>query len=175
MIMGSRTSERMDTLSNLLNNSEGAHVEIDNAPGEFKRGPGRPKKIVVEPQPWCGMMIPGEIFSVCEYMKKMLVDQNKYTSALDLQIYNAAVQQYLYNELITKMISGKEIVPVRAVTTTSEALRRALQSLGLTITDKKSGITKEQVEVNPLAEFLGKMEDGPDEVVVKKPKKKGAK
>lgn len=167
-----KTVEDMKHLSVLIETTDN-DAEIDNAPKEFKKV-GRPKKIKVEPQPWCGMLIPGEIFSVCEYMKKMLVDQSKYTSALDLQIYNAAVQQYLYNELITKMISGKEVVPVRAVTTTSEALRRALQSLGLTVTDKKSGITKEQTEVNPLAAFLEKMDDGgPEEVITKKTKKEG--
>lgn len=170
-----KTVEDMKHLSVLIDSTD-SKADVDNAPAEFKKGPGRPKKVKVEPQPWCGMLIPGEIFSVCEYMKKMLIEQSKYTSALDLQIYNAAVQQYLYNDLISKMISGKEPVPVRAVTTTSEALRRALQSLGLTVTDKKSGITKEQTEVNPLAAFLEKMEDdGQEEVIMKKPKKKGSK
>jgi len=173
MIMG-RTSERMDILSNILNNSEGAHVEIDNAPGEFrKKSPGRPKKKTIEFYSYCGMKVPNEIYDICMYLENLLKEQGKWSPALAVQVYNCAVQQWVYNDLITNKITQKEVVPTRALTTASESLRRALQSTGLTVTDKKSGITKEQVEVNPLAEFLEKMDDnGPDEVIVKKPKKK---
>jgi len=171
-----KTIERMNTLSNILNNSDEAHVEIDDAPTEFKRGPGRPKKIVIQPQEWAGMTVPGEIYKICIFIKQLLVKTNRYAEEMELQIYNAAVQQYLYNRLITEMITGKDIVPTRSIVTCSESLRRAYQALGLTIMDKHSAITRENQGTNPLADFLGKMDDTPEEeIVAKKPKKKGAK
>ena len=108
------------------------------------------------------------------YLEELLKEQEKYTPALSPQIFNAAVQCWTYNDLITCKITQREPVATRQLTTASEAYRRALQSLGLTIADKKSGITKEQTEKNPLEVFLDKMNgDGGEEVVMKKSKKKG--
>ena len=168
-----KTIERMNALSDILNNSDEAHVEIDDAPTEFKRGPGRPKKKVVSYYTYCGMVVPNEIYDICMFIENLLKEQNKWSPALALQVFNAAVQSWTYNDLITAKITGREPVATRQLTTASEAYRRALQSLGLTVTDKKYGVTKEQTEVNPLSEFLDKMEGNEDsETITKKPKKK---
>lgn len=160
----------MEGLSSILNNTQESHVSIDNSP-EFKRGPGRPKKIVLEDQEWCGMIIPGEIYKICIFIKNILIKTNRYTEELEFQIYNAAVQQYLYNQLITNLIRGKDIVPTRNLVTTSEALRRAYQALGMTIMDKKSAVTRETTAKNPLEDFLTKIEDEEKEEIVSKKKK----
>ena len=166
--------ENLNNLSRLINNTPESGVSIDDMPTAIKRSPGRPKKKKQEYGTWCGLITPGEVYNVCIYLKELLEDQNKYVKALDIQIFNCAVQFYLYNQLITKMITQSEIVPVRALTTTSESFRRALQSLGLTVVDKKSGITKETTEENPLSVFLEKMQDddGKEEIISKKSKKK---
>ena len=131
------------------------------------------EKKKVEFYSYCGMQVPNEIYDICIYLENLLKEQGKWSPALAVQVYNCAVQQYVYNDLIVAKITGREPVPTRALTTASESLRRALQSTGLTVTDKKSGITKEQTEVNPLQAFLEKMDDnGPDEVITKKPMKK---
>jgi hypothetical protein len=171
-----KISENMNNLSKLLNTSEEPAAKVDDIPTEIKRSPGRPKKKVVSYYTYCGMAVPNEIYDICMYLEGLLKDQGKWNPALGPQVYNCAVQQYIYNDLITAKITGREPVATRQLTTASESLRRALQSTGLTVNDKKSGITKEQTEVNPLQAFLEKMDDGgPDEVISKKPKKKGAK
>ena len=168
----SKTSEDMSSLSRLINGTNN-EAEVDGAPVEFKKR-GRPKKSPQEYGTWCGLSTPKEIYNVCEYLKELLEDQKKYVKALDIQIFNCAVQFYLYNQLITKMITQAEPVPVRALTTTSESFRRALGGLGLTVQDKKNAIGKADVEVNPLQVFLNEMNDDKDEDVLIK-KKKGAK
>lgn len=151
-----KVANRMSELSLMLEKTEKSKADIDNPPAEITKKPmGRPKK--PGKKTWCGMMIPEPIYNICIYMKELLEEQGKYTKTMDIQIYNASVQQYIYNDLITKMIGQKEPIPVRALTTTSEAMRRALQSLGLTVTDKKQGITKEDAQVNPLAEMIEAM------------------
>lgn len=169
--------ENMDNLSRLLNTTEESNVNIDNAPIEIKRPPGRPKKKVVTYFKYCGMTVPNEIYDICMYLEGLLKEQGKWNQALGPQVYNCSVQFYLYNQLITKMITQSEIVPVRALTTASESLRRALQSTGLTVNDKKSGITNEQpVENSAMGAFLEKIDgSGDDEIISKKPKKKNSK
>lgn len=168
-----KTVENLNALSDILNNTNEAEVVIDSAPVEFKRGPGRPRKKPQEYNIWCGLQTPAEIYNVCVYLKGLLEDQNKYSKALDIQIFNCAVQFFLYNDLITKTIEKREIVPVRALTTTSESFRRALQSLGLTVTDKKQGVSKEDTEVNPMAAFVDAINSDTEDVVLKKKSKKG--
>jgi len=168
--------ENMNNLSRLINNTSESGVSIDDMPTAIKRSPGRPKKKVVSYFVYCGMAVPNEIYDICMYLEGLLKEQGKWNPALGPQVYNCAVQQYIYNDLITAKITGREPVATRQLTTASESLRRALQSTGLTVNDKKSGITKEQTEVNPLQAFLEKMDDGgPDEVISKKPKKKNPK
>ena len=165
----------MNRLSVLLNETEGSKVEVDNAPGEFKRGPGRPKKIVLEDKEWAGMEVPGEIYKICLFIKGLLEKTNRYTDEFELQIYNAAVQQYLYNKLITDLVKQREPVPTRNLVTCSEALRRAYQSLGLVVMDKRSAVTRDTSGKSPLTEFLDAMnDDNEDEVLVKKSKKKNS-
>lgn len=171
-----KVADNMNNLSRLLNTAEDSGAEIDNTPAIIKRPPGRPKKKVVSYYTYCGMAVPNEIYDICMYIEGLLKEQGKYTPALEPQIYNCAVQQWVYNDLITAKITQREPVATRQLTTASESLRRALQSTGLTINDKKSGITKEQTEVNPLQAFLEKMDDsGQEEVLSKKPKKKNSK
>ena len=171
-----KISENLNNLSRLINNTPESGVSIDDMPTAIKRSPGRPKKKRIEYYTYCGMAVPNEIYDICMYLEGLLKEQGKWNPALGPQVYNCAVQQYIYNDLITAKITGREPVATRQLTTASESLRRALQSTGLTVNDKKSGITKEQTEVNPLQAFLEKMDDGgPDEVISKKPKKKGSK
>lgn len=171
-----KTQDNLDKLSVLINNTSESGVSIDNMPTAIKRSPGRPKKKVVQYFIYCGMAVPNEIYDICMYLEGLLKDQGKWNPALAVQVYNCAVQQWVYNDLITSKITGREPVATRQLTTASESLRRALQSTGLTVNDKKSGITKEQTEVNPLQAFLEKMDsDGPEEVISKKSKKKNSK
>ena len=168
-----KTSEEMNRLSVLINNTEDNNADIDDAPKEFKKV-GRPKKVVIKDEEWAGMSIPGEIYKICVYIKGLLEKTGRYTEELELQIYNAAVQEYLYNRMITNMIKQNEPVPSRNLVTCSESLRRALQALGLTIMDKKSAVTRDTSGKNPLSEFLNAMnDDKDDEVLLKKNKKKG--
>ena len=167
-----KTSDNLNTLSQLIDTTNGHGAAIDEVPTEIKRSPGRPKKKVVTYYKYCGMTVPNEIYDICMYLESLLKEQGKYTPALAPQIFNTAVQSWTYNDLITNKITQKEPITTRQLTTASEAYRRALQSLGLTITDKKSCITKEQVEVNPLEEFIKKMNDGDEEVVISKKKGK---
>lgn len=163
-----KVSENMTALSTLLNETNNK-AEVDNAPEEFKKKAGRPKKVVIEDKEWAGMMVPGEIYKICVYIKGLLEKTGRYTEELELQIYNAAVQEYLYNRMITNMIRQNEPVPSRNLVTCSESLRRALQALGLTIMDKKSAVTRETSGKNPLSEFLNAMNnDDEEEVLVKK-------
>ena len=165
----SRTKEEMNGLSVLLNNTGANKADIDNAPEEFKKKAGRPKKVVIEDKEWAGMMVPGEIYKICIFIKGLLEKTNRYTEEFELQIYNAAVQQYLYNKLITDMIKQREPVPARNLVTCSESLRRAYQALGLTIMDKKSAVTRETSGKSPLSDFLDAMnKDDEEEVLVKK-------
>ena len=171
--MGKIATE-MNNLSTLLDGTSDSRASIDNIPAEIKRSPGRPKKKTVTYYTYCGMAVPNEIYDICMYLEGLLKEQGKYSPALGPQIYNCAVQQWVYNDLITSKITQKEPVATRQLTTASESLRRALQSTGLTVTDKKSGVTKEQTEVTPMDKFMQKMEGGgEDEVIIKKPKKKG--
>ena len=169
----SKTTENLNTLSTLLNTSGDSEAGIDDAPVEFKRGPGRPRKVPLKYNTWCGMTVPEEIYSICVYLKDLLEDQNKYAKSLDIQIFNTAVQFYLYNDLIKKMIEKREIVPVRSLTTTSEAFRRSLAGLGLLVMDKKGGVSKEQTAKNPMADFINAIGDSTNDIIAKKPKKKG--
>ena len=171
--MGKIAAE-MTSLSTLINGSPDSGAQIDDAPVEIKRSPGRPKKKVVSYYTYCGMAVPNEIYDICMYIEGLLKEQGKYTPALGPQIYNCAVQQWVYNDLIVAKITQREPVATRQLTTASESLRRALQSTGLTVADKKSGITKEQVELAPIDKFYQKMNDSEnDEIITKKPKKKG--
>ena len=170
-----KTAEDMKNLSTLISEVKEPAPIVDEMTAVIKKSPGRPKKKKQEYGIWCGLQTPGEVYNVCVYLKELLEDQDKYVKALDIQIFNCAVQFYLYNQLITKMITQAEPVPVRALTTTSEAFRRALQSLGLTITDKKAGITKEQTKTDPTKTFMDKMNSEEEDVIVKKTKKKSSK
>ena len=165
-----KTKEEMNGLSVLLNSTGANKADIDNAPEEFKKkSPGRPKKVVIEDKEWAGMMVPGEIYKICIFIKGLLEKTNRYTEEFELQIYNAAVQQYLYNKLITDMIKQREPVPARSLVTCSESLRRAYQALGLVVMDKKSAVTKDTSGKSPLSEFLDAMnKDDEEEVLVKK-------
>ena len=171
-----KTVDNLNTLSNILDNTSESHVVIDGAPVEFKRSVGRPKKVKQQYFMYCGMEVPEQIYNICVYLENLLKEQGKWSPALSVQVYNCAVQQWVYNDLITAKITGREPVMTRQLTTASESLRRALQSTGLTVVDKKSGITKETTEVNPLSIFLEKMEgDGRQDIITKKTKqKKGA-
>lgn len=172
MNMG-KTKDNLNDLSDILDNNSPSRVVIDGAPVEFKKGPGRPRKKVTQFYQYCGMEVPEQIYNICFYLENLLKEEKKYSPALGPQIFNAAVQCYTYNDLISNKITEKEPVTTRQLTTASEAYRRALQSLGLTVTDKKQGVTKEDTEVNPLQTFLEKMEEGDgDDKIVKKPKKK---
>ena len=169
-----RVANDMENLSTLINNTDSSSVSVDEIPTEIKRGPGRPKKKVVSYYTYCGMAVPNEIYDICMFLESLLKEQGKYSPALAPQIFNAAVQCWTYNDLITNKITQREPISTRQLTTASESYRRALQSLGLTVVDKKSGITKEQTETNPLQVFLDKMnDDGDDKIVVKKSKRKG--
>ena len=164
----------MTALSTLLNEANN-NAKIDNAPEEFKKKPGRPKKIVVKDEEWAGMVIPGEVYKICIYIKGLLEKTNRYTEEFELQIYNAAVQQYLYNKMITDLVKQREPVPSRNLVTCSESLRRAYQSLGLTIMDKHSAVTRDSSGKSPLSEFLDAMNDDKEEnVISKKPRKKSS-
>ena len=173
----SRVKNNLQQLSTLINTTPESGVSIDEIPAVIKRPPGRPKKKVVSYYTYIGMAVPNEIYDICMYLEGLLKEQGKYTPALAPQIYNCAVQQYIYNDLITAKITGREPVATRQITTASESLRRALQSTGLTVNDKKSGITNEQpVENSAMGAFLEKIDgSGDDEIISKKPKKKGAK
>lgn len=163
-----KVSENMTTLSTLLNETNNK-TEVDNAPEEFKKKVGRPKKVVIQDEEWAGMTVPGEIYKICVFIKGLLEKTGRYTEEFELQIYNAAVQQYLYNKMITDMIKQNEPVPSRNIVTCSESLRRALQALGLTIMDKKSAVTRESSGKSPLSEFLDAMnKEDEEEVLVKK-------
>ena len=169
--------ENMSRLSTLINSTPESGVSIDEMPTEIKRSPGRPKKKVVSYYVYCGMAVPNEIYDICMYLEGLLKEQGKWNPALGPQVYNCAVQQYIYNDLITAKITQREVVPTRALTTASESLRRALQSTGLTVIDKKSGITNEQpVETSAMGAFLDKIDgSGNDEIISKKKtKNKGA-
>ena len=168
------TKENLDKLSVLINNTPESGVSIDELPTEIKRSPGRPKKKVVQYFRYCGMAVPNEIYDICMYLEGLLKEQGKWNPALAVQVYNCAVQQYVYNDLITAKITQREPVATRQLTTASESLRRALQSTGLTVQDKKSGINNEQVETTPMQSFMNKIDGEPDEIIAKKPKKKGA-
>lgn len=169
-----KTKENLDKLSVLINNTPESGVSIDELPTEIKRSPGRPKKKVVQYFRYCGMAVPNEIYDICMYLEGLLKEQGKWNPALAVQVYNCAVQQYVYNDLITAKITQREPVATRQLTTASESLRRALQSTGLTVQDKKSGINNEQVETTPMQSFMNKIDGEPDEIISKKPKKKGA-
>lgn len=167
--MGKVVTE-MSKLSVLLNETEDNKAQIDDAPKEFKKV-GRPKKVVIEDEEWAGMTIPGEIYKICMYIKGLLEKTNRYTDEFELQIYNAAVQQYLYNKMVTDMIKQRECVPARNLVTCSESLRRAYQGLGLVVMDKRSAVTRDTSGKNPLTDFLDSMnDDGDDEVLLKKKK-----
>lgn len=165
----------MSNLSTLLDGTSDSRASVDDMPVEIKRSPGRPKKKTVSYYTYCGMAVPNEIYDICMYLEGLLKDQGKWNPALGPQVYNCAVQQWVYNDLITAKITQKEPVVTRQLTTASESLRRALQSTGLTVTDKKAGVTKEQTEVTPMDKFYQKMEGGDDDEIItkKKPKKKG--
>lgn len=169
-----KTKENLDKLSVLINNTPESGVSIDDIPTVIKRSPGRPKKKVVQYFRYCGMAVPNEIYDICMYLEGLLKEQGKWNPALAVQVYNCAVQQYVYNDLITAKITQREPVATRQLTTASESLRRALQSTGLTVQDKKSGINNEQVETTPMQSFMNKIDGEPDEIISKKPKKKGA-
>lgn len=169
-----KTKENLDKLSVLINNTSDAEVPIDEVPAEIKRPPGRPKKKVVSYYSYCGMAVPNEIYDICMYLEGLLKEQGKWNPALAVQVYNCAVQQWVYNDLITAKITQKEPVATRQLTTASESLRRALQSTGLTVQDKKSGIRNEQVEKTPMQGFMNKVDGEPDEIISKRPKKKNS-
>ena len=170
-----KTADDMQNLSVLIDSTAGPSPKIDDVPNVIKRSPGRPKKKVVEYYSYCGMAVPNAIYDICMYLEGLLKEQGKYTPALGPQIYNCAVQQWVYNDLITAKVTGREPVATRQLTTASESLRRALQSTGLTIQDKKSGITKEQTVEDPTIKFMNKIEGGSEDVIVKKTKKKSSK
>lgn len=166
-----KTAERMSELSVMLNGIEKSKVEIDKPNKEIKDIGTKRKK--VKKEVWCAMEVPKEIYDICIYLKELLTEQALYVKSMDVQILNVAVQMWVYSNLITKMISGEEMIPVRAITTASESFRRALQSLGLTVTDKKSGIRKEDAEGNnPLEDMIMAMNSTEnDDVVIKKKNK----
>ena len=165
----SKTSEDMSSLSRLINGTNN-ETEVDGAPVEFKKR-GRPKKSVQSDKEWAGMIVPGEIYNICVFIKGLLEKTGRYTEEFELQIYNASVQQYLYNKLITDMIKQREPVPARSLVTCSESLRRAYQALGLTIMDKHSAVTRDTSGKNPLTDFLDAMNDDKEEEVLIKKKK----
>lgn len=170
-----KTIENLNALTSIMNNTAESHVQIDDPPAEIKRSPGRPKKKVVTYYKYCGLTVPNEIYDICMYLEGLLKEQGKWNPALGPQVYNCAVQQYIYNDLITAKITQREQVATRQITTASESLRRALQSTGLTVQDKKSAINNEQVETTPMAGFMSKVDGEPDEIISKKSKKKSSK
>ena len=174
--MGKVLDDRM-ALSKLLDGVKSeSKISIDESEEKFV--PVTNLKAIKKPTrktTFCGMEVPEQIYNICAYIIDLLKTQGKYVSSMDLAIYNASVQQWVYNNLITNMISGKgQYIHTRELTTCSESLRRSLQALGLTVVDKKQGINAEDsAENNPLAKFLDNMEDeDKDEQVITKKKKR---
>ena len=133
--------------------------------------------VVVTSETFCGMSVPLPIYNICQNIVDNLKEQGRYTKGMDFMIFNCAVQQYLYNDLITQKIWQTATIPTRSLTTASESYRRALQALGLTVVDKKKGLDADTDSTNnPLSQFLETMnsDEGDDntKVLKKKSKKK---
>ena len=129
--------------------------------------------MVVTSKEFCGMEVPLPIYNICMNIIENLKDQGRYTKGMDFMIFNASVQQYLYNDLITQKVWQVATIPTRSLTTASESYRRALQALGLTVVDKKKGLdASEDAANNPLSNFLDAMNKDDGEAKTKVLKKK---
>lgn len=118
---------------------------------------------------WGGIEVEDSIYNICEHFKKIMEEKNIYSSAYDFQIFSCAVQYYLYNGLVTKLIGSEKskntIRPAtRELTTTGESFRKALRELNLTGHNKKVDIE----DNNPLDDMIKAMQDEEDVVIKKK-------
>lgn len=168
-----KVAEQADQLQLLLNGvSNGTKkADIDNPPVPIKKKPGRPRKNIDKVE-FLGLAVPEKIMSVVNAVKSMLESAGKYSEALDFAIYNCAIQLYVYNNLVTNMLSQKQFVATRELTTTSETLRRSLEALGLNMNKKTAGVSTDEAN-NPLVDLLTQLNDSNKESeIVSKPKKK---
>lgn len=111
---------------------------------------------------WAGIEVVEEIYNICNYFKKVMEEKNIYSSAYDFQIFSCAVQYYLYNGLVRRLIKEPRNRPAtRELTTTGESFRKALRELNLTGHNKKVDIE----DSNPLGDMLEAMKDDEDVVI----------
>lgn len=177
----SKTTQDREDLTKLLNGSQAdlkSKLSIDEPEKEFtkpnKKKVAAIKKAKKNEQFYAGIMIPQEIYVCCKSLEDALKSQGKYTQAIEFQIFNTAVQMYTYNRLVKNLVYEDNYVATRELTTTSEAYRRSLQYLGLTVDVKKGALdAKESTENNPLVKFIEKMNSSEEnqQMILKKKKK----
>lgn len=171
-----KTLEDRKQLEQILNGMpKQSKISIDESEPVEKITISKKPKAVTS-KTFCGMLVPLPIYNICQTIVDNLTQQGRYTKGMDFMIFNAAVQQYLYNDLITQKICNTATIPTRSLTTASESYRRALQSLGLTVVDKKKGLDADtDANNNPLSQFLSNLndeEESKDTKVLKKKSKK---
>lgn len=112
------------------------------------------------------LSLPEDIKKVFSYLQSLLEEKGLYDSSLDLQIMNLSSQIIQYNKVIAAFISGPttfvkgqdEIRKNPLMTDSvllSNSIRNNLKSLGLTLGEKVSGVTKN----NPLGNLINKLNE----------------
>lgn len=131
----------------------------------------------VKTKEWSGLMIPEQIFNICEHFKNVLSEKGLYSTALDFQIYNASVQYNLYNQMVLMVCDINCPLTIKPkpkdVTAFGEGLRHSLRELGITRgTNDRQNIKNLQDHNDPIASMLEKINtDTSDDIVISKKKR----
>lgn len=115
------------------------------------------------------MMIPTQIYDICNQIRERMKAQRIYSELIDYQIFNVAIQLHLYSDLIKRLIRGGKNKPAtRELTTSGESLRRSLRELGLTNSGKEFDIQMN----DPLTDLVNSMQQEDEQPTLTKKKKK---
>ena len=117
------------------------------------------------------IQLPDPVKDTIKYLQELLDEKGLYDNSLDFQIMNVSIQIVQLNKIITEFLSSSAIMsnavrgqqepsfrknPVLADSINlSNSIRQNLKALGLTLSDKASGMTKN----NPLGSLINKLND----------------
>lgn len=122
--------EEGHSLEELLNSIDSKNTDTVNIDNTVEVKPHEVKRKIPRKR-FAGMMIPKPIYEICQYLKSIMEEQGTYSKALDLQLYNIAVQYFAYNELASKLVDPEEQFKPKAqnLAQIGETLRKALREV----------------------------------------------
>lgn len=116
------------------------------------------------------MQIPVPIYEICVYLKSIMEEQNTYSKALDLQLYNIAIQYYAYNEMCMELVDPDTQFKPRPkdLCQVGETLRKALREIAWTKGGCGRNQAIEEPDESPLTKLISAVAGSDDDDMITK-------